>query len=393
MEHIETDIVIAGAGVIGLALAQVLATRGQRVVVLESEAHIGMGTSSRNSEVIHAGLYYQPGSLKARFCVTGNRMMYEFARSRGIQHKQCGKLVVSSKDQVSRLDTIYTNALSSGVTGLRRLSGADAIAMEPNLLCDEALHAPQSGMINTHQFMETLAHEAAEADTLIATRTSLTGGDVHGAHPVIAAETRHADGRVETFEVACRLFINAAGLGAQQLATKLGMPAETIPEQLLGKGNYFKLSSRPPFSMLIYPLPQPGTLGLHTRLDFDERTTVFGPNLEIVPMLDYDVNTACLPEFQRAMRSYLRDADDYELQPHYVGIRPKIKVADGVFPDFVIQGPAQHKVGGVIALYGIESPGLTSSLALAKAIADQICGAPPSPTAAPDAPVLPYSLF
>jgi L-2-hydroxyglutarate oxidase LhgO len=356
----KVECVVVGAGVVGLAIARRLAQAGLEVIVLEAAEGIGTVTSSRNSEVIHAGIYYPAHSLMARMCVAGKRALYDYCRDHGIPHRNCGKLIVATTpSETEKLQSIKAHAEANGVLDMQTLSGEAARKMEPALNCDAALLSPSTGIIDSHAFMLALRGDAEAAGAACAFHASLLRAragadgielDVGGAAPMT---------------LACRLLINSAGLGAPAVARSIdGMPIELIPPAYLAKGNYFSCSARAPFSHLIYPVPEPGGLGVHLTLDLAGQAR-FGPDVEWVDMVDYAVDPARAERFYPAIRRYWPDLPDGALMPSYSGIRPKIVPPAVARQDFLIQGPHDHGVAGLINLFGIESPGLTSSLAIA----------------------------
>ena len=354
------DCVVVGAGVIGLAVARALAVAGREVLVLEAAEGIGTETSSRNSEVIHAGIYYPPGSLMARFCVAGRRALYDFCRDRGVPHRNCGKLIVAtSAEEDSRLAGIKARAEANGVEGMRVLSAAEARALEPNLSCTSALLSPATGIVDSHAYMLALQGEAEAGGAMVVFLS-----------PVVAARAGRGGievevGGAEPVTLRCRLLVNAAGLHAPALARRIaGMPAERVPTGYYAKGNYFTLAARAPFSRLIYPVPVPGGLGVHLTIDLGGQAR-FGPDVEWIDTLDYTVDPRRADGFYAAVRRYWPALPDGALQPGYAGIRPKITAPGAPAADFVVQGPQTHGVPGLVNLFGIESPGLTASLALA----------------------------
>jgi L-2-hydroxyglutarate oxidase LhgO len=358
MDRVEC--VVVGAGVVGLAIARRLALAGREVVVLEAAEGIGTVTSSRNSEVIHAGIYYPAGSLMARMCVAGKKALYDYCRDHGIPHRNCGKLIVATTaSEAEKLQSIKAHAEANGVLDMQTLSGEAARKMEPALKCDAALLSPSTGIVDSHGFMLALRGDAEAAGAACAFHAPLERAratadgielDVGGDAPM-------------TLE--CRLLVNAAGLGATAVARGIdGMPIELIPPAYLAKGNYFSCSARAPFSHLIYPVPEPGGLGVHLTLDLAGQAR-FGPDVEWVDAIDYAVDPARSERFYPAIRRYWPDLPDGALMPSYSGIRPKIVPPAVAKQDFMIQGPPDHGVGGLINLFGIESPGLTSSLAIA----------------------------
>src|SRR6516164_7380817 len=354
------DCVVVGAGVIGLAVARRLAQAGREVVVLEAAEGIGTVTSSRNSEVIHAGIYYKAGSLMARTCVAGKQLLYRYCADHGVPHKNCGKLIVATTAaEAEKLQSIRAHAEANGVLDMQTLSGEEARALEPALNCTAALLSPSTGIIDSHSFMLALRGDAEDAGAAFAFHTPLLQAkasagcielDVGGEAPM-------------TLE--CRLLVNAAGLNAPTVARGIdGMPLELIPRAYLAKGNYFSCSKKAPFSRLIYPVPEPGGLGVHLTLDMAGQAR-FGPDVEWVDSIDYAVDTARAERFYPAIRKYWPTLPDGALMPSYSGMRPKIVPPAVATQDFVIQGTREHGVAGLINLFGIESPGLTSALAIA----------------------------
>ena len=361
-DHI--DCLVIGAGVVGLAVARRLARDGREVVVVERHPRIGEETSSRNSEVIHAGIYYTPGSAKARLCVAGKHALYAYCEDHGVPHKRLGKLIVATSEaEIATLHRLKQTAEANGVHDLEWLDGPAARRLEPALSCVTALLSPSTGIIDSHGFMVALQGDAEDAGAMIAFQT-----------PVEAA-TATADGiRIETggaepMDLTASLVINAGGLQAPAIANGIGgFPRDHIPTGFLAKGSYFVLSGRAPFSRLIYPVPQPGGLGVHLTLDMAGQAR-FGPDVEWVDGIDYDIDPVRADTFYAAVRQYWPDLPDNALQPGYTGIRPKIVGPGEPAADFVIQGPRDHGVAGLINLFGIESPGLTAALAIADAVA------------------------
>jgi L-2-hydroxyglutarate oxidase LhgO len=346
--------------VIGLAVARRLAQAGREVIILEAAEGIGTVTSSRNSEVIHAGIYYPAGSLMARMCVDGKRALYEYCADHGIPHRNCGKLIVATTPrETSRLQSIRAHAEANGVHDLQTLDGDAARTLEPALSCDAALLSPSTGIIDSHAFMLALRGDAEAAGAACAFHTPLLRGKAMADRIEL-----DAGGEAPT-SLECRLLVNAAGLGAPAVARSIeGMPVELIPPAYLAKGNYFSCSARAPFSRLIYPVPEPGGLGVHLTLDMAGQAR-FGPDVEWVETIDYAVDPARAERFYPAIRRYWPMLPDGALMPSYSGIRPKIVPPAVATQDFLIQGPRDHGVAGLINLFGIESPGLTSSLAIA----------------------------
>jgi L-2-hydroxyglutarate oxidase LhgO len=358
------DTVVVGAGVVGLACARALAQAGHELVLLEALNAIGQGTSSRHSEVIHAGLYYPSGSLKARACVAGRRRLYDFCDSRRIPHRRIGKLIVAEHaHEVPALQKLLTQAAANGVQDLQWLSAAQARALEPELSAHLALLSPSTGIIDSHALMLCLRGEAEAAGAMLAFDS-----------PVLAAHVQDGGGfelevgGAQPMRLRCRQFINAAGLAACALARRIeGLAAAQVPPAFRCKGHYFALPGRAPFSRLIYPVPQQAGLGIHATLDLGGQMR-FGPDVEWIPSegpIDYAVDATRREAFEHAVRRYWPGLPAGSLQPAYSGVRPKI-VPEGVpAADFVVQGPVVHGVGGLVNLFGIESPGLTSCLALA----------------------------
>lgn len=333
-------------------------------MVLEAESAFGTGISSRNSEVIHAGIYYPRNSLKARLCVEGKALLYDYVRSRGVPFSRCGKLIVAtSRDQVDELAAIVDRAAANGVDDLRLITGAEAAAMEPALHCLAAVHSPSTGIVDSHALMLSLLGDLENAGGMLALRSAVTRAECSAAGVVLITE----DGTT----LRCRNVVNAAGLGAVALAHRFeGLPSSTIPSGHFAKGSYFTLSGRAPFTRLIYPVPQPGGLGVHLTLDLGAQAK-FGPDVEWVDSADdLMVDPARGGGFYAEVRKYWPDLPDGALVPGYAGIRPKISGPREAAADFVIDGPEVHGIPGLVNLFGIESPGLTSSLAIARHVAN-----------------------
>lgn len=365
----EIDCAVIGAGVVGLAVARALALAGREVLVLESEGAIGTGTSSRNSEVIHAGIYYPQGSLKATLCVEGRDALYSYAQARGVPHSRCGKLIVAtSAEQVGQLDAIRAKAAANGVDDLVLLTAQQANAMEAQLHCVAALHSPSTGIVDSHALMLGLLGDLENAGGMLALKSPIERAEcVDGAVVLIAA-----DGTA----LRCRTVVNAAGLGAPALARRFeGMPASVVPREYFAKGSYFTLAGRAPFGRLIYPVPEPGGLGVHLTLDLGGQAK-FGPDVQWVAAADdLVVDPARGERFYDEVRRYWPALPDGALIPGYAGMRPKISGPDAPAADFVIAGPASHGVPGLVHLFGIESPGLTSCLAIGRHVADLLADA------------------
>ena len=360
----EFDCVVIGAGVVGLAVARALALLGREVLVLEAVGAIGTGTSSRNSEVIHAGIYYPQGSLKARLCVAGKQQLYAYAAERGVPHRRCGKLIVAtSPAQVGELEAIVAKARANGVDDLAILDAAQARALEPQLACVAAILSPSTGIVDSHALMLSLQGDLENAGGVLALKSAVARG-VCGQG---AIELFAQDGTA----LRCAVVVNAAGLSAPGLAGRFeGLPADAVPPAHYAKGNYFTLSGRAPFSHLIYPVPEAAGLGVHLTLDLGGQAQ-FGPDVEWVDSPDdLVVDPARGDGFYAEVRKYWPALPDGALLPGYAGIRPKISGPGEPARDFLIQGPAEHGVPGLVNLFGIESPGLTSSLAIADHVAE-----------------------
>lgn len=359
------DAVVIGAGVVGLAVARALAMAGREVVILEAEDAIGTHTSSRNSEVIHAGIYYSKGSLKARSCVEGKALLYEYCVTHGVPHKRCGKLIVAADDsQLGELENIQKKAQGNGVSDVVWMTREQALALEPELSCVAALYSPSTGIIDSHALMLAYLGDAEAHGAMLALKSRLErvivreGGfelQVAGSEPIMAT-----------------VLVNSAGLKAPTVAkTMEGYRAQLAPRELYAKGNYYSLARRSPFSRLVYPIPEPGGLGVHVTLDLAGQAR-FGPDVQWVERIDYDVDPRRAERFYAAIRRYWPGLPDGALLPGYAGIRPKTAGPGEPAPDFRIQGPREHGVPGLVHLFGIESPGLTASLALAEAVLKEV---------------------
>lgn len=361
----KVDCVVIGAGVVGLAIARRLAQAGREVIVLEAAEGIGTVTSSRNSEVIHAGIYYKAGSQMARMCVAGKWALYRYCDEHGIPYRNCGKLIVAtSAKETEKLQGIRAHAEANGVADMQLLSGDAARALEPALNCEAALLSPSTGIIDSHAYMLALRGDAEAAGAAFAFHTPLLRAKVEPDHIEIEA------GGAQPMTLACRLLVNAAGLNATAVARAVeGMPLQMIPLAYLAKGNYFCCNAKAPFARLIYPVPEPGGLGVHLTLDMAGQAR-FGPDVEWVDHIDYTVDPARAERFYPAIRKYWPTLPDGALMPSYSGMRPKIVPPAVASQDFLIQGPRDHGVEGLINLFGIESPGLTSSLAIADHVSE-----------------------
>ena len=360
------DCVVIGAGVVGLAVARAMARKGREVLILEAEDAFGTATSSRNSEVIHAGIFYPHGSLKERFCVEGRDKLYAFCDEYRITYRRTTKLVYAAvESEIAALKQLQAHAAKSGVY-MTWMTAADAKRIEPELHCAAALHSPLTGIVDSHGYMLALLGDAEAHGATIAYNSPVTGG--RGADGGVVLTVGGAEG----MEFTARTVINCAGLGAQALSRSIaGLRPNGVPPQHYAKGNYFYLSGKPPFTRLIYPLPGPASLGIHYTLDLSGQAR-FGPDLEWVDRIDYAVDEGRVGAFYAEIRRYWPALADGALRPGYSGIRPKIQGPGEPLKDFVIAGPEVTGVNGFIALYGIESPGLTSSLAIADAVAERI---------------------
>lgn len=365
VEHV--DCTVVGAGIVGLAIARALALRGREVLIVEQHGAIGSETSARSSEVIHAGIYYPSGSLKARLCVEGRERLYAHLAERSLPHRRCGKLLVASgAEQRAALERLQAQALANGVNDLEALDGAGARALEPALRCDAALLSPSTGIVDTHALMLSLLGDAENAGATLALRSRVRGGRVRDRGIELLVQTGEG---TEPLHLASRSVVNAAGLHAQALARSLaGLAAARVPPRFLAKGSYFTLRGKSPFGRLVYPMPDAAGLGVHLTLDLAGQAR-FGPDVEWVETLDYRVDPARAPRFAEAIRSYWPALDDADLQPGYAGIRPKCAGPGAAAADFVIDGPSGHGVAGLVNLFGIESPGITASLAIAEHVA------------------------
>ena len=362
------DAVVIGAGVVGLAIARQLALEGREVIVVESQNAIGTATSSRNSEVIHAGIYYPRGSLKARSCVEGRTLLYRYCEERGIAHRRCGKLIVATDAaQLGELEAIRRKAHANGVTDVAWLTLDEARAMEPAVSCVGALHSPSTGVIDSHAYMLALLGEAEAHGAMLALMSNVERARVL-RDGMIELEV----GGAEPMHVAARAVVNSAGLTAPSLARRIeGFPQHLAPPEFYAKGNYYSLVGRAPFSRLVYPVPEPGGLGVHVTIDLGGQAR-FGPDVEWIDRIGYEVDPRRAERFYAAIRRYWPQLPDGALAPGYAGIRPKIAGPADPAADFVIQGPREHGVPGLVNLFGIESPGLTASMALAAEVARRL---------------------
>jgi len=363
MERI--DAVVVGAGAIGLAVGRALASRGFETVVLEREATFGTGTSSRHSEVIHAGLYDAPGSLKARLCVAGRRALYAYLDIHGVAHRRCGKLVVAATpEQLPALQSIAARAHANGVEGLEWLDAEPARRLEPALAGVAALHSTVTGIVDSHGLMLAYLGDLEASGGALARSSPL-----HAVRAVAGGFVLEVGGEAP-MEIESRVLVNSAGLYAPSVASRIeGLAAAHVPPPRFAKGNYYALAGRAPFGRLVYPVPEPGGLGVHLTLDLGGQAR-FGPDVEWLDVvdpdaIDYAVDPARAQRFYAAIRRYWPALPDGALQPAYSGVRPKLQTPGGPPADFAIEGPGVHGIAGLVNLFGIESPGLTSSLAIA----------------------------
>jgi L-2-hydroxyglutarate oxidase LhgO len=354
------QVLVIGAGVVGLAVARAAARAGHEVVVAEAASAIGTGVSSRNSEVIHGGMYYPSGSARARHCVAGRRMLYEFCASHGVPHRKCGKLIVATNAaEQARIENIAKQGAVNDVEGLHLIDAAEACRLEPALACTGALASPETGIIDAHAYMLALRGDLEDAGGAIAFNTPVTGARRSGAQWQV-------DAGGDTFEFDA--VVNCAGLGAQALARAIeGYPQDRVPRLVLAKGNYFSYAGKPAFTRLIYPTPVDGGLGVHVTLDLAGRMR-FGPDVEWIDREHYEVDPRRAESFYARIRTYWPGLPDGRLTPDYSGIRPKLTGPGEPAADFLIDAPAQHGVPGLVQMFGIESPGLTSSLSLAEEV-------------------------
>ncbi len=367
------DAIIIGAGVVGLAVARALALTGRSVMVLEQHGQIGSETSARNSEVIHAGLYYPTGSLKARLCVRGNALLYDYCTARGVAHRRVGKLIVATDaSELPALEALQQKAQANGVPQMQFLSGAAARALEPQLQCHAALLSGSTGIVSSHDFMLALHADIEAAGGAVVCHARVERGETANGMTTLDITTPDGDLRLQT-----PLLVNCAGLHATQFARNLvGFPADCIPAPYYAKGSYFTLAAPSPFQRLIYPMPSGGGLGVHLTLDLGGQAR-FGPDAQWLAeadpaSIDYSVDAARGLAFYDAIRQYWPALPDGALQPAYSGVRPKIAAENDPAADFMIAGAAQHGVQGVVHLFGIESPGLTASLAIGQHVAELV---------------------
>lgn len=363
MTEAAVECVVVGAGVVGLAVARALASSGREVLVLEKERWIGSDTSSRNSEVIHAGIYYLKGSLKAVLCVEGRHALYAYCAEHGVPHKRLGKLLVACRDEeVKPLEGVWAKASANGVDDLQWLSAGEARALEPNLACVKAFLSPSTGIVDSHALMLAYQGDAEAAGAVLALRAPVLRGRVEERGFLLEV------GGADPMQLRTELLVNSAGLYAPTLAREIaGIPAATIPTAYYCRGVYFSLAGRAPFTRLVYPVPEAAGMGVHLTLDMAGQAR-FGPDTEWIDGIDYTVDPRRGDKFYAAIRTYWPALPDGALQPGYAGVRPKISSPKEPAADFAIQGTEVHGIPGLVNLYGIESPGLTASLAIAERV-------------------------
>ena len=349
------DCVVVGAGVVGLAIGRSMALAGREVVVLEAEPHIGMHASSRNSEVIHAGLYYREDSLKARLCVRGKEMLYAYCEEHHVAHKRLGKLIVAPREEdFDRLKEIEEQATRNGVTDLTFLNGENARELEPDVECASALLSPSTGIVDSHELMTSMQAEIEANNGTVVLNSEVLD---------VSSDGQHLRFRSGGDAFVCRTLVNSAGLWSQKLVAGEGRPLQRAPGRFLAKGHYFAYQGKSPFRHLVYPLPSGGGLGVHATNDLAGAAR-FGPDVEWVDSIDYDFDESRKQDFVTAIRSYFPGVDESRLSPAYTGIRCKLAGPGSDFTDFLIQGEADHGVAGLVNLFGIDSPGLTAALAI-----------------------------
>jgi len=365
----QVDCVVIGAGVVGLALAREMALQGRETILLEREGSFGTISSARNSEVIHAGIYYPKDSLKAKLCVAGNRLLYEYCRTHQVGTQPYGKLIVADESQMNDLQAILYKAQNNGVPGIKMISGEEAKILEPKLRCSAAILSESTGIVDSHAFMLSLLGGFEDAGGMIAYHSPLMSAKPIGqsAEGGFELDIGGADG----MKIKTKILINCAGMSAPAVAQKIeGLHQEQIPKAYFAKGNYFSLSGKSPFTHLIYPIPEPGGLGVHLTLDMAGQAK-FGPDVEWLEIeneeqIDYTVNPKRGEGFYEAVRRYWPELKDNSLQPDYSGVRAKIVPPNTPAGDFCFNAPQDHGLQGLYNLYGFESPGLTSSIAIAR---------------------------
>ena len=364
-EQIECAVI--GAGVVGLAVARALALTGREVIILEAEDAIGTHTSSRNSEVIHAGIYYPQGSLKARFCVAGKQLLYEYCRERAVPHANVGKIIVACDDaERSAVGNYIEKANANGVDDLRWLSKSELTEMEPAINCIAGVLSPSTGIIDSHALMLALQGDAENAGAIAVFKSPVTTGKIQAKG--IDLEI----GGAEPMSITCKTVVNCAGLRAPEIARAIsGIPEQSLPTAYFAKAHYYTLSGKSPFRRLIYPVARKASLGVHVTIDLGGQAR-FGPDIAWVNDIDYGFDHSREKLFYEAIRHYWPDLQDGQLQPGYTGIRPKISGPNETAADFRIDGPDDHRIPGLVNLFGIESPGLTSCLAIGEYVRDML---------------------
>ena len=361
------DAVVIGAGVVGLAVARELANAGREVLILEAESHFGTQTSSRNSEVIHAGIYYPTASLKARLCVQGREMLYHYCVERGVPHRQIGKVLVASTEDERTVLAKYAHQAAINGVMLEPLDSAGVRSLEPEVKAVSGLWSPSTGIIDSHSLMLALLGDAQARDAMLVVQTPVTGVRV------VDRGFELSTGGADPMRLRCRMLVNSAGLAAQQMAASIeGLAPQHVPPAYYAKGHYFSLAARAPFTHLVYPMPDEAGLGIHVTLDLAGRCK-FGPDVtRWLSAPDYVFEDGLEPRFAAAIRRYWPGLPDGALQPDYTGVRPKVSGPGQAAGDFVLQGPGTHGVPGLVNLFGIESPGLTASLAIAREVASML---------------------
>lgn len=368
MDYLHTCVI--GGGVVGLAIARSLAQFGRDVVVLDQEQKYGQGISSRNSEVIHAGIYYPKGSLKASMCVRGKALLYEYCESHSVEFKRCGKLIVATEsDEEMTLEGIVQKATDNGVNDLEYWSADKIKSEEPNVMATLALLSPSTGVVSSHDLMTAYLADLEMAGGMFIGSTKVLAIDIEGDKYIV-----HCDVEGDSYTFSCSVLVNSAGLGAQRVAATIsGLDPSSIPPLYYCKGNYFTMSGKPPFSRLIYPVPEKSGagLGVHATIDLAGQVK-FGPDVEYIEEEDYKVTEDRITDYYAAVRRYYPGLADDQLTPGYVGIRPKLQGPSDTPKDYVIQTVSEHNLPGLVQLYGIESPGLTSSLAIAEYVSESL---------------------
>ncbi len=361
---VDVECIVVGAGVIGLAVARQLARKGCETLILDSAANVGSGISSRNSEVIHAGIYYAPGSLKARMCREGKEMLYDFCESRAISYHRCGKLVVAdSQSQLSDIAEIAARAKANDVLDIQTLSAQAVSRLEPEVSCVGGLFSPSTGIIDSHALMLSLLGEAENEGAVLCLSTKVTSISEEHGHILVNTNTEQGG-----YKIRCKYLINAAGLSAVGIASSC---QSTNVRPVMAKGNYFRLIGKSPFQRLVYPVPEPGGLGVHTTIDL-QGFARFGPDVQWVNAENYEVDETLEATFRKRVSQYWPAIAGRTISPDYAGIRSKIVIDNKLYPDFLFQGSESHGVRGLINCLGIESPGLTSCLAIANYVQEQL---------------------